>query len=347
MKKNKYHINFHLNGKTFSSSEEIIKFSTTISKELCTFFKEWFSNSRFMNVYTSGSTGKPAIIQLQKKHMIQSALSTASFFKLPEKTLALCCLPLGYIAGKMMLVRALTLGWHLDVVKPSSSPLTSLKKVYDFSAMVPLQLSNSLDKMYLIRKLIVGGGVVPYSLEKSIQNITTHVYATYGMTETITHVAVKPLNYVTHNPNKTTYKTLPNVTIDLDSRGCLIINAPTISSEKVVTNDVVEIISETEFIWKGRFDNVINSGGIKLYPEVLEKKISSKITRRFFMAGVPDNKLGEKLLLFIEGKPYNINKKNIFLELSKFEIPKEIIFISQFIETKTGKIQRIKTIKTS
>lgn len=348
---NLVHKDFQLNGNSFSSKEELLEFSKTISKEVSTFIADWLSMNNSIQVKTSGSTGTPKDIFLKKEYMKNSALATADFFELYEKTKALCCLPIDFIAGKMMLVRAMTLGWHLDVIEPSSNPLENIEKRYDFSAMVPLQLRNSLDRIHLVNKLIVGGGVVSPQLENSIQGLPTKVYATYGMTETITHIAVKKLNQGSSLREETSkqsfYKILPNITISLDDRSCLVINAPKISDEKIITNDVVEILFETEFIWKGRYDNVINSGGVKLHPEEIERKLSPYINSRFFVAGIPDEKLGEKLILIIEGEKDNVisnevrNLKNI---LTKFEIPKEVYFVSEFVETSTKKIQRQKTL---
>lgn len=336
-----YHRDFKLNGISFFSTKEMVAFSQSISDELTCFLREWFSSDPFICIKTSGSTGAPKNIQLQKTWMIESAVRTASFFELPSKTTALCCLPIDFIAGKMMVVRALTHGWYLDIITPNSFPLKNVCRSYDFAAMIPLQVSNSLDKIHLIQKLIVGGGVISCQLEKSIKKLKSQVFATYGMTETISHIAIKILN----GPNQTSsYQVLSNIEIGIDHRNCLIIKAPGISSDIIVTNDIIELISETKFIWKGRFDNIINSGGVKLHPEVLEKKISSKINRRFFVAGIPDNKLGEKLILIIEGHQYPVEYNEIFAGLSKFEIPKQIFFIERFIETKTKKIQRLKTL---
>jgi len=351
---NSVHKDFQLNGNSFSSQEELLVFSKTISKETFSFLADWLSNENNIQVKTSGSTGTPKDIFLKKEYMKNSALATADFFELYGKTKALCCLPIDFIAGKMMLVRAMTLGWHMDVIEASSNPLEDTEKKYDFSAMVPLQLINSFDKIHLVDKLIVGGGVVSPQLENSIQGLPTKVYATYGMTETITHIAIKPLNVTSSLPSRQTggvershYKLLPSISISIDDRSCLVINAPKVSDEKVITNDVVEILSETEFIWKGRYDNVINSGGVKLHPEEIERKLSPYINSRFFVAGIPDEKLGEKLVLLIEGEENSVisnkvrNLKNI---LAKFETPKEICFITEFIETSTKKIQRQKTL---
>ncbi|MCG1035441.1 AMP-binding protein [Polaribacter sargassicola] len=337
---NKFHKEFKLNGFSFSSVDEILAYTKDFSNEIYQFLKDWFSSEEFILVQTSGSTGIPKKIKLQKKQMINSAEATGSFFDIKEKTTALLCLSVNYIAGKMMLVRALTLGWHLDVVAATSFPLEETNKKYDFSAMVPLQLENSINHLYKVKKLIVGGGVVSALLRKKIQKSSCVIYATYGMTETITHIAIKQLNQITIYPNF--YKVLQNVTIYKDVRNCLVIRAPKVSNEVVFTNDIVRLVSDTEFEWLGRFDNVINSGGIKLHPEKIEEKISRVIENRFFVIGVSDKKLGEKLILIVEGVHQSIDLKSA--ELSKFEVPKEIYFIDKFIETETKKIQRKKTL---
>ena len=345
MKSNSFHTSFQINGKIFSNSEELIKYSQSISKEINQFLREWFSTDSHVVVKTSGSTGNPKNIHLRKDFMINSALATGCYFQLGENTKALCCLPIKFIAGKMMLVRALTLGWDLDVIESTSNPLQEITKEYDFSAMVPLQLRNSISKIDQIKTLIVGGGVVSRELKKAIQTIDTNCYATYGMTETITHIAVKKLNKFSQSEleSESVYKTLPDVTISKDKRSCLVIRAPKISDENIITNDVIELISKSEFNWKGRLDHVINSGGVKLHPEEIEQKLSNTIYSRFFVAGILDEILGEKCILVIEGENYPITKKH-FSKLSRFEIPKAIFFIPKFIETGSGKIQRLKTL---
>ena len=345
MKSNSFHTSFQINGKIFSNSEELIKYSQSISKEINQFLREWFSTDPHIVVKTSGSTGNSKNIHLRKDFMINSALATGCYFQLGENTKALCCLPIKFIAGKMMLVRALTLGWDLDVIESTSNPLQEITKEYDFSAMVPLQLRNSISKIDQIKTLIVGGGVVSRELKKAIQTIDTNCYATYGMTETITHIAVKKLNKFSQSEleSESVYKTLPDVTISKDKRSCLVIRAPKISNENIITNDVIDLISKSEFNWKGRLDHVINSGGVKLHPEEIEQKLSNTIYSRFFVAGILDEILGEKCILVIEGENYPITKKH-FSKLSRFEIPKAIFFIPKFIETGSGKIQRLKTL---
>lgn len=345
MKSNSFHTSFQINGESFSNSEELIAFSQSISKEINQFLRAWFSSDPNIVVKTSGSTGTPKSIHLRKDFMINSALATGRYFQLGENTKALCCLPIKFIAGKMMLVRALTLGWHIDVIESTSNPLQEIIKEYDFSAMVPLQLRNSISKIGQIKTLIVGGGVVSTDLEKAIQTVNTKCYATYGMTETITHIAIKKLNKFTQLEleSASVYKTLSDITISKDKRSCLVIDAPKVSDEAIITNDVVELISSTKFIWKGRIDHVVNSGGVKLHPEEIEQKLSDVIHDRFFVVGIPDEILGEKLILLIEGEKHQITSRH-FSKLSRFEIPRATYFIPKFLETGTGKINRHKTL---
>ncbi len=347
MKNLNINTSFQLNGKSFSSVEELLVFSEGLSASTHQFLKNLFSEDDFITIQTSGSTGKPKLISVQKEFMINSALATGKFFDLSEKTTALLCLSTEYIAGKMMLVRALVLGWELDVIDSISFPLRGIKKQYDFTAMVPMQLQNSLGDLHKIKKMIVGGGVVSKELENQLQNISTAVFATYGMTETVTHIAVKKLNNFSSlrggMTKQSVYQALSDIAISQDERKCLVIDAPKVASEKIVTNDVVRLVSKTQFEWLGRYDNVINSGGVKLHPEVIEKKLSKMITQRFFVAGISDVVLGEKLILVIEGKESEINLNRVS-SLTKFEIPKDFFFVAQFVETATKKVQRKKTL---
>lgn len=346
LKQNSFHKDFKLNNNSFSSVNGLLNFSCTISDEIHSFLKSWFSASDTISVETSGSTGVPKSILLKKEQMINSALATGNFFDAKEKTLALLCLSPGYIAGKMMLVRAITLGWHLDVITPDANPLQNIDKCYDFTAMVPLQLKNSIAYLSNVKKIIVGGGVVSNELQDQIQNTKCKVFATYGMTETNTHIAIKPLNNFSNDTlssvKKSFYQTLPSVKIYKDQRDCLVIEAPKVSDEIIFTNDVVDLISDTQFEWLGRYDHVINSGGVKLHPEKIEEKLSKIISNRFFVAGIPDAVFGEKLIVIIEGQEIDLDFNSV--NLSKFEKPKGVYFIQNFIETPTKKIQRKKTL---
>lgn len=342
MKKTSIHKDFRLNGFSIKEEENLVAYSKSLSKELHHFFLEWFSSDNTaITVNTSGSTGVPKPIALQKKHMVNSAIATGEYFSLRAKTKALLCLPVNFIAGKMMLVRAITLGWHLDIVKSNSTPLKEVEEHYDFAAMVPLQVENSLKKINFIKLLIIGGGVVSNTLQQKLQQVTTNAFATYGMTETITHIAIKKLNKIT--TSNVFYKALPDVNIFVDERNCLVIEAPKISDKIVFTNDVVELTSSNTFNWLGRFDNIINSGGIKLQPELIEKKIKPYVKQRFFVAGIPDEILGEKVVLIIEKNTSEFSE-NAIKSLNKYEKPKEIHRIKRFVETSSKKIDRKKTL---
>ncbi|MEE9350388.1 MAG: AMP-binding protein [Flavobacteriaceae bacterium] len=332
------HKNFKLNGQKFSTISDLLAYTNKELPEAHEFFKEWFGSKKFLTVYTSGSTGKPKGIKLKKAFMINSALATARYFELEdEKITALLCMSPKYIAGKMMLVRALISGWHLDVITPTSHPLSGLKK-YDFTAMVPLQLHNSLKELHKVNMIIVGGGAVSQPLQKKIMDLKTKIFSTYGMTETVTHIAVKKLNNLNGITNY--FEVLPDIKIEKDDRNCLVINAPNLSEEKIITNDIIKLIDDKHFCWIGRFDNIINSGGVKINPERVEQKLEEVIKHRFFVASQKDEALGNKVILIVEDVKKSKIDNSIFKFLDKYEKPKTIFYIDKFIETKTGKIDR-------
>jgi len=341
---NKVHNRFKLNGTYLSKVDcnrigcVFIKEGNESFKSIGIFLLNWFDASSFIEVQTSGTTGKPKLIRIEKQAMVESALATGDFFNLQPGNKALLCLSTDYIAGKMMLVRAIILGLELDVVLTSSFPLQNIAKEYDFVAMVPLQVENSLGQLNQIKKLIIGGAAVNSSLKSKLKSFNTKIYETYGMTETITHIAAKSIN-------EKCFQALPDVTLLIDDRNCLVIKAPKISNETIITNDIVDLISETEFKWLGRFDHVINSGGIKLFPEQIEEILQDKIKERFFIAAIDDLILGQKVVLIIESSNKLTIDKETFEELSKYEKPKEIFYLDSFIVTDTSKINRKETLK--
>lgn len=349
------HSNFQLNG-NYYSTKELKEYAYSLVKEgepyevpIGAFILDWLSVSTTLIVNTSGSTGTPKGIRIKKEHMINSALATGNFFGLKAGSTALLCLPADFIAGKMMLVRAMVLGLRLTCVNPTSNPLEGRQVNYDFAAMVPLQLRNSLKYIGGIHSLIVGGAPFSEDLKKQVAQMRTKIFETYGMTETITHIAVKQVNHLEHaeKEQENLFKAVPNVELSLDSRDCLVIDAPEVSDSLIVTNDIVHLLSNTQFKWLGRYDTVINSGGIKLIPEQIEAQLSHLISQRFFVAGVPDKMLGQKLVLLIEGElaPTNLQEQIASLTtLSKYQIPKNIYLVPKFLETKNGKIDRFKTL---
>ena len=347
---NKIHNHFKLNGSYYNQETlkdvayDYIKEGLPYQKTIGDFLLDWLDDNEAISVTTSGSTGAPKLVSIKKQSMVHSALATGDYFGLRPHNTALHCLPTEFIAGKMMLVRALILGLEIDIVEPNSQPLTFVNKTYDFCAMVPLQLQNSIDKLNKVKTLIVGGATVSNKLQNKIQDTSCNIYATYGMTETITHIAVKKLNNIPED----CYKTLPGIKISNDSRGCLVINAPQLTDASVVTNDIIELCPTNGFKLLGRIDNVINSGGVKLFPELIEKKLSEIIDEPFFVASKKDESLGESLILVIEGQPEIENLKVSIKKLDnldKFEVPKKIFCLPQFVTTNSGKLQRKQTLE--
>ncbi len=355
--------NIILNGKHFKPHElEVTPSMPSWEMDVYHFIQEWLDEKPTIQAQTSGTTGTPKTILLQKNKMIASALKTGEYFDLKKNKKALLCLSPNYIAGKMMIVRAFVLGLDLVLVEPSGNPLKNTDfDTIDFAAMVPLQVLNSFQnekeyhQLQKIKKTIIGGGAVSKTLLNFIQKEKNNFYATYGMTETITHIAVKKLRggllqLSSKNEQSDFFETLPNVQIKTDQRGCLIINAPDVAEETITTNDLVEIISPTKFKWLGRYDNIINTGGVKVIPENVEALLGKHLERRFFISSQPDEVLGERIILIIEGTVFAKKEKeelSNFMKnnLAKFSIPKAVFFIEKFVETDSGKIKRAATKK--
>ena len=324
---------FHLNREDLCRvAYSFIKEGEDFEKPVGSFILDWFDERPYIEMNTSGTTGNSKTIRVDKQAMVNSALATGDFFDLYPGNKTLQCLPVKYIAGKMMLVRGFILGLDMDLVAPNSTPLYNNDTEYDFVAMVPLQAQHSLKELKQVKKMIIGGVKVNAKLEKQLSKLKTIAYETYGMTETITHIAAKKIG-------EKAFTVLPNVTISYDENNCLVIHAPRISDEVIVTNDIVELINENQFIFLGRFDNVVNSGGIKLIPEQIEEKLSGRIEPRFIFAGKPDQNLGEKLIMIVEGDKQMFDA-SVFDILDKYEKPKEILFVPKFKETENGKIIR-------
>jgi o-succinylbenzoate---CoA ligase len=324
-------------------------------QKVINFCQKWLSGQQEFILKTSGSTGEPKPIGLTRFQMEASAKLTGKTFDLKKGDKALVCLNVEYIAGVMMLVRGIVLGLELTIIEPNGNPLDNLKnREFDFAAFVPLQLQNIIQNknhieiLNKMKAIIVGGAAVNEVLEEEIQSLTVPVYSTYGMTETVSHIAIRRLNGTEWSNN---FQVLEGVTIGVDGRNCLNISADASNNELVQTNDIVEIIDEKEFKLLGRFDNIINSGGVKIQLEKVEKVIEKFIpNKRFFAYGLPDLSLGQKLILVIETESLSDDlKENIFIDLknalSKYEIPKQVFTINHFSETPTGKIDKKATIK--
>ena len=316
------------------------------NEKLRQFFKDWADERDFILGKTSGSTGDPKTIKLSKRAMLASAELTNSFFNLKAGDSILLCLSVNYIAGKMMLVRAIAGGLNVVVAKPSSEP--DWKGSVALAAMVPMQVQQLLSSakgrkaLSMVENLIVGGSPLSRDCAEKLSDLPVNAYMTYGMTETVSHVALSKIGRET----RPVYTAMSGVSFSLDNRGCLVISAPHLSEENVVTNDVAELISDMSFVWKGRFDNVINTGGVKVHPEMVEDSLRGIIDRRFYVMAEPDVKFGEIVVLKIEGTPLSDDllrklQSDMARRLSKFERPKKILFLAKFNETDSGKVIRI------
>lgn len=348
----KVHNRFKLEGFHYNREDlmevaySFIKEGYPYQQQLGLFLLDWLDNKDYIKVKTSGSTGKPKMLKIKKQAMINSAITTGDFFDLTPGKKVLNCLPSNFIAGKMMMVRAIVLGLEVDMVVPSALPRIDYEKDYDFCAFTPMQLKNFAKYLKSIKTVIVGGGRVSNHIKSLIKDKKPQVYETYGMTETVSHIAVKKLNNFVGDHTDKYFTTLPGINISKDDRGCLVIDAPKLSDDTIVTNDLVEIYSENQFEWIGRFDNMINTGGIKVFPEKIEEKLQDKMDgRQFFIYGIEDDTLGEKIIMVIEGSEKDIDD-TLFDALDKFEKPKDIFFTRKFKETASGKIHRANTIKS-
>ncbi len=321
------------------------------------FAKAWLDGQETFTVTTSGSTGTPKEITLSRTQMAVSARMTGQFLQLTEGTRALICLNVNYIAGMMMLVRGLDLGWRMTIVSPSSNPLLKVPQasIFDFVALVPMQLTailqneETVGRVGDLGKILLGGAPVSEILLREIQDIERPVYQSYGMTETVSHVALRRLNDDTQRED---YQVLPGIEFDVDARACLNLRGAVTNHEPVQTNDLVEITSPNTFRWLGRADSVINSGGVKISLDKIDKVVGEVlqemgVATEYFCWHEPDEKLGQKLVVFLEGKSTVLRPKELVEKISarvkRYESPKAVYFAKQFIKTPTAKIDKIAT----
>ncbi|HVD99161.1 MAG TPA: AMP-binding protein [Cytophagaceae bacterium] len=330
------------------------KIDPTFSSAL-QFCHQWLNGQSSFQLFTSGSTGEPKPIELTRAQMETSAQSTCTALQLGQGNTALVCLNTSYIAGIMMLVRGMVADMDLWLTAPVSSPLQEIDPSVpiDFAAFVPLQLQTMLQendpdvirRLQNMKAIIVGGAPVSIELAEKINSLSSPVYLTYGMTETVSHIALRRLN----GKEKTEdYHILPGVSIDVDERNCLKIRAAVTNNQWIQTNDIVTLTSPSSFLWLGRADYTINSGGVKIQPEKIEQILSKQFVTHgisvFFVAGLPHPILGEALTLFVETEEPIADAlvKEMSSVLERFHIPKAVILLRAFPRTATGKIERSK-----
>lgn len=319
----------------------------TIEEDLKTFLAEWEDPSPYIQVQTSGSTGTPKQLTVRKEQMWQSARITCEYLGLKKGDNALLCMPLQYIAGKMMVVRSLYAGLNLIVRQPSGHPLAGVSEPLRFAAMIPMQVYNTLrnpeerERLCQTDILIIGGGAIDAALENEIRQLPNAVYSTYGMTETLSHIALRRLNGPEASP---AYYPFPSVGISLSEEDTLVIKAPLVCDEVLKTNDVARLHPDGSFSILGRKDNIINSGGIKIQTEVVEEALHPVISVKFAITSVPHPKFGEAIVLLIEDKEKKVEpaglQSRIDSVLPKYQRPKYIIEVEMLPLTGSGKIDR-------
>lgn len=332
------------------------------------FLQEWNSPSETLLVHTSGSTGKPKPMWVEKQRMLNSAHITCDFLGLRPGDSALLCMSLDYIAGKMMVVRSIERKLRLFSVKPSGHPLSdeSLAKMvemdFDFVAMVPMQVYNTLqvpqerERLSRIKHLIIGGGAIDDALAEELRSLPGAVWSTYGMTETLSHIALRRLN---GEEASEWYQPFDSVGVSLNSDGCLVIDAPLVCSEPLVTNDIAEIKQQKTsshssdassslktssphvlFRIKGRKDNVICSGGIKIQIEEVENLLRQHLDAPFLLAKKKDEKFGEIAVLVTESGDLEGVEAICRQVLPKYWVPRQYLHFDQLPMTETGKPKR-------
>ena len=308
------------------------------------FIHSWLNEHEQIDISSSGSTGTPKLWKIQKLAMVASATLTANYFDSKEGTKALLCLPGNFIAGKMMLVRAMTFGWSLTAIKPTSTPFAEIDEPFDFAAFTPMQVANlSKDQLQLLARfgvVILGGAAVSVSLRNLLSEHCDNLYETYGMAETLSHIAVRKIT-----SEETPFHALDGICLSADAVGRLQIQAPHIQLDVIQTNDVVELYSSSTFLFKGRYDRMINSGGVKLFAERIERKLESILHVPFAIGAVHDSLLGQKVVLYLEaGSSIDLEELSVSMKqkLDRFEVPKEIRFLEKLERTESGKIKIIK-----
>lgn len=330
-------LDFDLLKTKFSNDEYYSRVIDFLEKYL---FQDYFVS------HTSGSTGIPKELRIDKNRANESARLSNQYFEINNLCHLLLCLDIRFIGSKLMLVRAHLAKAKVKILKPS---LQFYKEVvnedFDFISLTPLHVSRILEEtpkfFSRIKKCLIGSSAVSFELEKRLKLLETHTifYESYAMTETISHFALRNISL-----GETSFATLSGFEISMTEEDCLEIYHPTIIPEKIKTNDVVAILDDKHLVYKGRKDNVINSGGIKINPESIESEWSQFLPFEFILAGIPENTLGQQLIMIVK-TPATISKSEIYQRLKEREIPsrmqpKEIWICTDWIQTESLKPKR-------
>lgn len=319
--------------------------------ELRVLLIKWFNDESNFIVQSSGSTGVPKSIPLSKEEMRASAALTIITFGLNSLDKLLLCLPLTSIAGIMMLIRSIELKSDLVVSRPSANPFLAIAEdiKIDFAAITPYQAKNSIHHLKEVSKIIIGGAPISSHLEKSLlaqKNVTNNeVYETYGMTETITHIAIRTLS--TRTRHTELFRALKGVSLSTDERSCLCIRAEHLNNRLIQTNDIVQLKSTSTFEFIGRYDEMINSGGIKINPQKIEDTLSNLIEERYFISAEENEDFGHIPILVVESKKEKSYYEGILnsVHFDLYHKPKRIYIIDEFVSSHSNKVDKIQSLK--
>ena len=316
---------------------------------LADFLAEWFDDTDTVKVHTSGSTGTPKELHVEKRRMMNSAMLTVSFLHLKRGDTALLCMPLQYIAGKMVVVRALVAGLDLIPVTPCGHPLQGIDQPLAFGACIPMQVYNSMQdpiergRLESIRHLIIGGGAIDPDMGEALKTFPNDVWSTYGMTETLSHIALRKLN----GPDASEWYTpFEHVTLSQSEEGTLIIDAPLVCPERLITNDIIQLNEAGQFRIIGRKDNTINTGGVKVQIEQVENALKPLLPLPFFITSAPDVKFGERVVLLVQTPSASLSDKEeeaigkAIGQLPPYWRPKQTVPVNALPLTGTGKPDR-------
>lgn len=313
------------------------------------FVSDWQSDSPTLLVHTSGSTGKPKPMLVEKRRMEASARITCGFLGLRAGDTALLCMPLDFIAGKMVVVRSLVWGLQLVAVEPSGHPLKGLTESPTFAAMVPMQVYNSLkveeERRLLrdIKHLIIGGGAVNSDMAEELRGFPNAVWSTYGMTETLSHIALRRLSGAEASE---WYEPFDGVGVTTSADGCLVIDAPAVCAQPLVTNDIAEIAPDgRHFRIRGRRDNVVCSGGLKLQIEEMEARLQPHLNVPYMISKRPDDKFGEAVVLLAVTDDMESVCEVCRKHMPRYEQPRYFLAVSELPMTSTGKPARAEAMK--
>ena len=318
-------------------------------EELRMLLIKWFSDESDFVVQSSGSTGVPKSMLLSKEEMRASAALTITTFGLNSFDKLLLCLPLSSIAGIMMLIRSIELESDLVVSRPSANPFLAIAEnvKVDFAAITPYQAKNSMLNLKGVSKIIIGGAPISSHLEQSLlaqtNDTKNQVYETYGMTETITHIAIRALS----NPKTDLFRTLKGVSLSTDERSCLCIRAEHLNNRLIQTNDIVQLKSKNTFEFIGRYDEMINSGGIKINPQKIEDTLSNLIAERYFISAEENEDFGHIPILVVESKKEKSYYEGILnsVHFDLYHKPKRIYIIDEFVSSHSNKVDKIQSLK--